>query len=189
MDYSEQYQNDMDEKYEREHIDQFPKIVDKVTTILRLIATIIAGVISISAIIEYYGLPNQVLSLFGNMPDGSGVADGYIVIGKTFAGAFGILASIIIFVMMAILIGFTIVSIVLCIVYFHHQKTYQSGINIAALGKNLMIKIIMNGINIGLLLMMAFNSEHVLYSIVISIIALIGVEVVLIMAYQKRPIA
>ncbi len=166
-------------------IRKFAEIVDQVTTVIRVILTCFTVMMTVIGAAAFSHYSQTFGSSLDHLPDGSGPADGYIVLGKIFGSILAGYAGIMILVLLAILVVAGILGILLCLIYLTHRRKYRKNQNLRFLFRNLLIKILVNGLSTGFLTWMLLDSrERSVSSILIWLLAA-GGEVLLITAYYQ----
>ncbi len=126
---------------------RFSEILDTITTTLRFITTFLFVAVAVVCFIGMNQMVEQSGSLMENMPDGSGVADGYIVLGKVFGGVLTGTAGIFAGVIMMIAAALAVVGIIFCLVYFFQRRSYAKTGEFRFLRRNLTVKCVVNALH------------------------------------------
>ncbi len=163
----------------------FIEKTDMLTTILRFIATVISLFVTIGAYLTMNRIFDTSSDLLDNMPDGSGVVDGYIVIGKVFGSIGAGFAGIVLAALILLGCFITVIGIILCVVYLVQRSKYKKSADSRFLFRNICVKSIANGISIVLLISLMFDLELFTPVCILILLLLLGIEALLLVSWRK----
>ncbi len=148
--------------------------VDFVTSVFTIMSSLVCFTISLMSFIFAYDTMKAASEMVENMPDGEGVADGYIVLGKLLGGGLTTVGGMILYAVFVGMGFFFVVYTVLSIIYYLNRRKYnQLGI-LDGLKTNASIKIVVNAIQIiGLGWFLIGNEIYDLLSIMIVVVLLL----------------